>query len=95
MIPLLSVTKFSKYPKTFFDGVRGRKALSGIWLTTRFSFQIALYLLVKQKENVSLRALFCATLPLAFLETNNNLIVIIIIIIIIINFGPCVCKIFH
>ena len=40
-------------------------ALSDIWLTTRFSFQIALYLLVKQKEHltlhqVSLGALFCA-----------------------------------
>ena len=41
------------------------KALSDIGLTTRFSFQIPLYLLVKQKENltlhqVPLKALFCA-----------------------------------
>ena len=46
-----------------------KKALSGVWLTTRFSFPIALYLLVKQNENlslhqVSLRALFRAPLHL-------------------------------
>ena len=46
-----------------------KKALSDVWLTTRFSFQIALYLLVKQKENltlhqVSLRPFFCAPLQL-------------------------------
>ena len=42
-----------------------KKALSDMWLTTRFSLQIALYFLVKKKENstlyrVSLRALFRA-----------------------------------
>ena len=43
--------------------------LSDALLTTRFSFQIAMYLLVKQKENLtsdemSLRALFRAPLQL-------------------------------
>ena len=43
------------------------KSPSDIKLTTRFSFPFALYLLVKQKENLtlnqgSLSALFCAPL---------------------------------
>ena len=47
-----------------------KKALSDVWLTTRFSFQIALYLLVKQKENLTLhqvsiiRTLFCTPFQL-------------------------------
>ena len=46
-----------------------KKALSDVSQTTRFSFQIALYLLVRQKENltlhqVSLRALFRASVHL-------------------------------
>ena len=54
-----------------------KKALSYVWLTTRFSFQIALYLLVKQKENVklhqvSLRALFYAFLQLMIWPRKKN-----------------------
>ena len=46
-----------------------KKSLSDFWLTTGFSFQIALYLHVRQKENltlhqVSLRTLFLAPLQL-------------------------------
>ena len=46
-----------------------KKALSDIWLTTRFSFQITSHLLVKQKENLTLhqlsvKILFCAHLQL-------------------------------
>ena len=46
-----------------------KKAQSDVRSTTRFSFQFALYLLVKQKENltlcqVSVRALFCAPLQI-------------------------------
>ena len=38
-----------------FEGVYRKKPLvSDVWLTTRFSLQIALYLLVKQKENLTL-----------------------------------------
>ena len=51
------------------EGVHGCIALSDVCLTTRFSFQIAFYLLVKQKEiltlhKMSLRALFHAPLQI-------------------------------
>ena len=63
-----------EYPLSFyFKWIYWRgaweKALSDVWLTIRFSFQIALYLLGKQQKNltlhqVSLRALFHAPLQL-------------------------------
>ena len=50
-----------------------KKALSDVWLSSRFSFQIALYLLVKQQENltlhqVSIRASFPAPLYMGWVN---------------------------
>ena len=66
---LLSSNAAASFTHIPNKGVCGEKALSGVWLTTRFSFQVALYLLVKQKENltqhkVSLRALLRAPLQM-------------------------------
>ena len=50
-----------------------KKALSDVWLSSRFSFQIALYLLMKQQENltlhqVSIRASFPAPLHMGWVN---------------------------
>ena len=54
------------------------RPLSDIWLSTRFSFQIALYSLVKQKENLTIhqvslyRALFHALLQMGIHGSSGS-----------------------
>ena len=67
------VVLLTKMENSTIDRVREKKALSDIWLTsTRFSFQIALYLLVKQKVNLSLHQVSLGALFRAPLELNVN-----------------------